>query len=323
MPIDPVPWFVGGGAEHSPEVARLLAFSATSGSEGVVRSGDLKVAATSTPSGQVQVRPGAGIILNRAIGGDLQSYMARMPTADTVSVAQTTSAGGRSDLVVIQVEDPFMSGEPWQDPTDPTVGPYVFTRVISNVPSTATRLQDVPGYEGRSAITLARIDIPANTATITSSMIKDMRNMARRRSDRQLLTGDPGTGAALTSSTFTAWPPAATAFSVDVPDWATSMTARVEMLGGQTAAAVAGQLRLVLNDSNDYAFATYNYNYAAQTGQARQPIVIAGTIAIPAALRGTTVSLRPSGLRSSGTGNLFTVDSAYYVADVQFTEKAI
>lgn len=322
MPLDSVPWFVGGGAQHSPEVARLLAYSATSGSEGVVRSPDLKVVATGTPSAQVQVRVGAGIILNRAVGGDLQSYIARNPTATTVSVAATSSSGGRSDLIVLQVEDPFMSGEPWQDPADVTVGPYVFVRVIPNVPNTTTRLQDVAGYAGRSAITLARIDIPASTATITNAMIKDMRKMARRRSERQLLTGDADAGFALTSSTFTSWPAASSAFSIDIPEWATSMTAKLELLGGQTAAQVSGELRLVVNNG-DYIFGTYAYNYSAQTNQARQPVIVAGDLAIPSALQGTTATLRMSGRRSGGSGNLFTVDSTYYLADVQFTEKPI
>lgn len=324
MPLDSVPWFVGGGAQHSPEVARLLAYAATSGSEGIVRASDLKVSATGTPSNMVQVSVGAGIILNRAVGGDLQSYIARMPTADQVAVAATTSSGGRSDLVVIQVEDPFMSGEPWQDPADPTVGPYVFTRVISNVPAGTTDLHDVSGYSGRSAITLARIDIPANTATITNSMIKDLRSMARVRTSRTMLLGSTDPGAQLTSSTFTGWPNVSDAFSVDIPSWATQMTAKLELLGGQTAASTSGQLRLVLNNSNDYTFGTYTYNYSAQTNQARQPVVVAGSIAIPSALRGTTASLRMSGMRDSGkSGYLFTVDSTYYIADIQFAEKPV
>ncbi len=233
MPLDSVPWFVGGGAQHSPEVARLLAFAATNGAEGVVLPGNLKVVATGTPSAQVQVRPGAGVILNRAVGGDLQTYMARNPTATTVSVAATSSSGARSDLIVLQVEDPFMSGEPWQDPADVTVGPYVFVRVIPNVPNTTTRLQDVSGYEGRSAITLARIDIPVSTATITNAMITDLRSVANPR-ETTVVAANLGTVTGTMDSTaYQAFPPYQPTLAV--PDWATY--ARIDVTISQVQAA--------------------------------------------------------------------------------------
>ena len=322
--FDPVPWFVGGGAEHSPEVARLLAYAATGGGEGIATPSSLRVRATSTPSNQVAINIGAGIILNRAIGGTLQSYIARMPTTDTVTIAATTSSGPRTDLIVAQVEDPNMSGEPWNDPADPTVGPYVFTRVIPNVPSTTTRLQDVSGYEGRSAIALARVTLPANTATITNAMITDLRRMAKPRSERQM----PDTSAApaannLTNSDFAFWPWANTPLTVDVPTWATHMIAKMEFLGGQTVGNAGGQIRLVLGTGSDlYPFGTYSYNYPDPLQKSRQPVVAAGTLALPASVRGTTQALRMQGLRSSGTGNLFTVDSTYYITDVQFLERA-
>lgn len=94
-----------------------------------------------------------------------------------VAIAATGSAGGRSDLIVAQVEDPNMAGEPWQTPTNPAVGPYIFTRVIPNVPAGTTSLRPL-GYSGRSAIVLARVDLPASTGTVTASMITDLRELA-------------------------------------------------------------------------------------------------------------------------------------------------
>lgn len=220
MAMDPVPWFVGGGAQHSPEVARLLAYAATGGAEGIVSVGDLQVLPLSVPGQGVQVLPGAALIRQRGSDDTGQTYVARNASATTVSVTPTGSSGGRSDLVVVQVEDPTVAGEPWQDPADPKVGPYVFIRVIPNVPAGTTRLQDVSGYSTRSAVTLARIDYPASTGTVTAAMIKDLRKVARPRQ----LTGKnmsfPTGSNPMPTGSYSGWP-TGIGEQVDVPDWAT------------------------------------------------------------------------------------------------------
>src|SRR5690606_29700444 len=131
MTWDAVPWFVGGGAEHSPEVARLLAYAATGGAEGIVLPTDLRVAPLSAPGSGVRVLPGAAPVRTRASGGALQTYVARLPVANTVSISATGSGAGRSDLIVARIEDPYVAGTPYQEPENPASGPYVFTRVIS------------------------------------------------------------------------------------------------------------------------------------------------------------------------------------------------
>jgi len=247
MAWDSVPWFVGGGAEHSPEVARLLAYAATGGAEGVVSTGDLKVQPLAVPGGSVVVAGGAALILARSVGGDQQTYVARLPDSDTVAIAPTGSSGGRSDLIVAQIEDPFMAGEPWQDPADPAVGPYVFTRVISNVPAGTTRLQNVAGYEGRSAVTLARVDLPASTGTVTSAMIKDLRTLARPR-ETTLVYADLGSSAGTLSSTDgKLFPPYAPA--VTVPEWATHVRVDVSISQLQSAGNSAGYVNVQVRDS--------------------------------------------------------------------------
>lgn len=221
MSWDAVPWFVGGGAQHSPEVARLLAYAATGSAEGIVTPGDLRVEATTVPGGNINIQPGDCLIRNRGQGGDSQTYVGRLATRDTVSIA-STSGTARSDLVVAQIEDPFMAGEPWQEPDDPADGPYIFTRVIPNVPAWTTRLQDVTGFEGRTALTLARIDIPANTGTITDSMITDLRKLAMPRTKRQLYVHNISASADLTSTSDTHWFSNNDDISVEIPEWATS-----------------------------------------------------------------------------------------------------
>lgn len=324
MGFDPVPWFVGGGAQHSPEVARLLAYAATGGAEGVVAPGNLKVTATAVPGGTVNVAPGGALVLNRAVGGSYQTYVARMVTADNVAIAQTTSAGARTDLIVAQIEDPFMSGEPWQDPTDPTVGPYVFTRVIPNVPANTTRLQDVSGYEGRSAITLARVTVPASTAAITSAMITDLRNVARPRSQRQVYSGVlPATARQITLSGGWSNFPNAPISGIQIPTWATHMILRMET----TYSTVSGNdyfyMQSYFGTDNQYGQIASITIDGASASKSRSPIINPTTDPwpIPVALRGTTQSLTTRVRAAGATGGVISTNASdYYIADITFME---
>lgn len=296
MSWDSVPWFVGGGAEHSPEVARLMAYAATAGAEGIVGTGDLRVAPLSVPGGSVRVAPGAALIRNRATGGASQTYVARNPTEDVVAIAATGSGGGRTDLIVAQVEDPFMAGEPWQTPTNPAVGPYIFTRVIPNVPAGTTSLRNLSGYSGRSAVVLARVNIPASTGTITAGMITDLRNVALPRATRSLdIFG--ASGGALGSTTEAAWP--TNERTVEIPEWATRLKGSVTLTGVmQTGGNEASIHRLKIGSSliSDVA----NVGIEADSTQ-RVTLTLPFTVPIAAALRGTTQSVTLLSRRSNST----------------------
>jgi hypothetical protein len=327
MSWDSVPWFVGGGAEHSPEVARLLAFAAIGGAEGIVEPGDLKVLPLDVPSGSVRVVIGAALIRNRATGGAQQTYVARNPTEDVVSISETGSSGGRSDLIVAQIEDPNMAGEPWQDPTDPKVGPYVFTRVIPNVPAGTTRLQDVPGYEGRSAITLARVDLPASTGTVTAALITDLRKLARPRSERQVVKGTlTDKTVTLSTSSWQAFPEKPITGLV-IPTWATHAVIRIDT----TIRFVSGDgyfnLQSYLGTGAPITsglFADAIIDSTSGGGSYRQPLVIPsdGVWAIPSSLRGKTVQLVTRVQGRANGGKIATGTTDYYFADVSFMERA-
>lgn len=315
---DPTPWFVGGGAQHSPEVARLLAYAATSGAEGIVTPDDLKVVPLDVPGGAVRAVPGAALVLNRSAGGAQQTYVARLPEADQIEVAATGSGGGRSDLIVAQIEDPFLPGEPWQEPADPTVGPYVFTRVIPNVPAGTTRLQDVPGYEGRSAVNLARIDLPPSTGTVAAAMITDLRKVALPRTKRAVFNREIVTRTNVTSAAFTDWPDAGA--SVDVPDWATAAIFRVETLAGHIGPNVTGEVRIMFGGLGVVRQA---YNLDLPAGQeVRVPMVVAGQADITHA-RGETRLITMQARRTAGTGYITSREDAYYVLEVEFMEQAV
>ncbi|MEU0427105.1 hypothetical protein ABZ235_26465 [Streptomyces canus] len=319
MAWDSVPWFTEGGAEHSSEVARLLAYAAFGGAQGIVGSGDLAVKALASPAAQVQVRPGACAIINRATGSTYQAYAGRLPTSDTVNIAATGTTA-RSDLIVARVENPNSYGETWPNPSDPVVGPYIFTRVVSGVAKTVTNVRQVRPND--SAITLARIDIPANTSTITQAMIKDLRDMVSPRRERVLYTAFPE-GASTLSYSDNKWHnwPAAASWSIDVPSWATrakvvmtfaglrmtrsDVYARMQTKWGST---LLGQDTYIDDDSGN--------------GTRRSTIVLADNYAIASALRGTTQTLSvQTYMYKSETGDLSVDAGTSIVADVEFVES--
>lgn len=175
MAFDSVPWFVEGGAQHSADVARLLAHIATGGKEGILATEDMRVMPLTTPGASVRVMPGACTIINRALGGDKQSYVGRSSTETELAVPASGSGGPRTHLVIARVENPYISGEPWGPPGDVEDGPYIFPRLIPDVPIATRSVHEL--NLGFSAITLARITVPTNTATITGSMVTDLRGV--------------------------------------------------------------------------------------------------------------------------------------------------
>lgn len=316
MAFDPVPWFVGGGALHSPEVARNFAWQATSGAEGVGSPLGLRVASLATPGTSVRILPGSCLVLNRSVGGAEQTYAARAGTETVLPVAAQGASGTRYDLVVARVEDPFMAGTPWADPTDATVGPYVFPRVISNVPAGTTRLQDVAGYSGDSAITLARIAIPANTATITQAMITDLRTVARPKRQRDLYNTQPTTTTSVTSTSYVNFANASNRV-VRIPSWA-SQVKIIGHIAGAVArnAALIGGVRILFG-SNGLAETAVDMDV-----NTRQTLLTSDTFAIPANYRGTDITIALQAKRSSGTGTLQTDQYSTVVLDVEFLEIA-
>lgn len=326
--MDPVPWLVGGGAQHSPEVARLLAFAATGGAEGVVNVSDLKVVPLSVPGGAVEALPGAALVRNRGAGGDSQTYVARNVTATQVEIAATGSSGGRSDLVVVQVEDPNVAGEPWQTPPDPAVGPYVFVRVIPNVPAGATRLQDVPGYEGRSAVTLARVDLPASTGTVTAEMITDLRKVANPRRAQEMRVITPPTVYQLPATTvYTPWPVQANGGvvgTVEVPEWASRMRMMVTITPVGLRSGSYGNLQATLGS---LAFTgTWDTQGGLNTDPFQQTFVIAGQHDVPASMRGgmRTLALhaRAGSSGQSAAAQPQAIGATRVVVQIDFEERA-
>lgn len=324
MTWDSVPWFVGGGAQHSPEIARLLAHAATAGSEGVLGPYDLKVNALAVPGGAVRVAPGGCVVLNRAAGGTSQSYVGRNTTEDQITIASTGSGGGRSDLIVARVEDPFMAGEPWQDPADPTSGPYIFTRVIPNVSPTTTTVTEL--NLGYSAIPLARVDVPASTGTIQASHIVDLRQLANPRRERHLVRHQPSTTYEIPADAWSHWPTFEPQFRV--PVWATHVVATMQAYSVQKSGGhFLGDLRLEWcipgNAGPEMGYAVIEEEDNSGVNS-RTSFAVTGEYEVTndrGLLRSIRVGARKLSAYSAANGHLKAFPSSNFVIDVEFFER--
>lgn len=345
---DSVPWFIGGGAQHSPEVARLLAYAATSSAEGIVTPGDLKVVPLAVPGSSVRILAGACLIINRAAGGAQQTYVGRNPSEDVKALAATGSGSARNDLIIAQVKDPFMPGEPWATPSDVTKGPYIFSEIVSNVPaSAAASNQAATAYlrtKGISGIVLAAVIFPANTATITAGMIRDLRKVAQPRrerfSGRYNITYDPNDAG--TTGTWLRYPDVPQPV-LDIPDWATQAFIRVDIDGIMARdSALAGWWTVFVGPAQPYGggtnaqtdpaipgvpngvlSTTLTYFNQQVYGDSNLHYVNSDVIAIPATMRGTAQTFSVRMKRGGGTGFFRSTAATQVVLDVEFLEAAV
>lgn len=313
MAVDPVPWFIQAPAEHSAEVARTLAYQAIGGKEGLARRGDLTVQALPVPGGAVQVLPGAAGILNRGSGGAGQAYVGRVGAAVSVPIAATGSGSGRSDLIVFRVDDPQYGGAV---PPSAENGPYIMLDVVSGVPAGTVRVQDVPGHEADSAVTLARVDLPASTGTVTGAMITNVSKVANPLTESVLRTYALVTADLVTLTATSAypaggqtWPVAVEAAwgEIDIPEWATRakivMTwAGVLQPAGDAWGGVWVQVGPTANPDN-VKTQLVRWDSPKASNASRTVVIAADDIPIPTALRGTSQKFYPRANVEAGSTN--------------------
>jgi hypothetical protein len=207
-------WAVDGN-QTDALLARLMNQAASLGSQGVIGHLDCQVNATGPATAGIVITSG-GVTVLGAESPYQGAYTGWNVGNDTSLSIGSTGGSPRSDMVVIRAEDPTWSGSPWGNPAS---GQILFPRVLTNVGGGATI---PPG--GYSCIPLARIDMPASTATVQQSYIHDLRQVCnpQRLLEVQTAAG-PGTASNWTVSTTPhAWPPGAS-WQVYVPPWATTM----------------------------------------------------------------------------------------------------
>ncbi|MCK8431861.1 hypothetical protein G3I77_02130 [Streptomyces sp. D2-8] len=295
------------GGTHPARAFRMMVRDLASGNQGVTEGNDLKVREWSTPGAGVRVGDGSAVVRGAAWG---QGSYTQYNVGDAIVPIAPTGSSARSDLICLRVEDPEYEGN--RDPAADEIG---YFHVVSGVSVTA---KAVPS--GMTAIPLARVDIPANTATITNAMVTDLRLIANPRRERRLYTAYPSALNRLVAQNgqWYNWP-AAARWKVPIPSWATSAKLLVTLAG------------LRLSESDVYA--NMQTSLGTDTGQTtsidddqganirRNTVVLADTITLAAALRGTTQDLfvrtQPS---KSEWGNLGVDAATSLIADVEFTE---
>ncbi|MFJ7004154.1 hypothetical protein ACIQU7_23525 [Streptomyces albidoflavus] len=297
---DGVPWFVTGTAA-SPETLRMV-LDAAVGGEGVVGPADLVVTALEMPADAVQVGTGAMVAREPGAG---QAYAARMPTVQSVDIEVAGADGPRSDLIVARIEDPY-GGQPWPEPEDPLTGPYVHTRVITDVPPGTTTLRAVD--DSSTAVVLARVDLPAGATQVTDAMVTDLRQIARPRQQEedQYLTGwtAPDDVGPVTD----AWEefPLGGTWTERAPEWATHVTVRCTLTGllHPDAVEARGQIRVVCGEQGGLAVP-----YAA-TAPGRLALQAGQRFALSPEERGQLVSVGVQGRGEEGFSGVLRADTA-------------
>lgn len=318
MAYDKTPWFVGAaGVEHSAEVARGLAYAATGGKSGIMGATDLKIVELPTPGGSVQYMPGTVGMVSLYPGGAGQSYIGRAGTAGTITIAPTTSAGGRSDLVIGRVRDPQYGTYNGFNPGTPNIGFDFFTvEVIQGVAAGTTKLEVSYPH-----VVLARIDIPASTGTITNAMIKDLRTKLNAQSSIWIKTAYPTQNHNMPKGTYNYWPLiSGQNITVPIPEWATKMFVKVYLTGIEVTNVGNGAgIRGVLgNQLIDNEHTTIHTNTVGRISH-----VHISEFTIPASYRGKGIIFGLQGNHTLGTGNIQADYQTSIAYEFHFREDAI
>lgn len=318
MAVDPTAYFVGGGAEHSPEIVRAAFYDSTGGSEGVAGALDLKVLATSPASAGVSVLPGGGIMVNRYPGGANQSYKGRNASSTFVPITATGSAGTRSDLVIMRVLDPQYEGQP---PADPLTFDYTRLTVIEGVPQSTVSVLDL--NLPYPAIELARVDMPVSTAAVAAGYVTDLRKIAQPKvqTDSSLLF--PSNDKIMSKTGYDSWPFSGTMTNILVPYWANQLEIVAHVSGaeitGTAGAKQVGGIRTGF-DVGAGGIANYSQNGIIVGTPGRQSVSIIGKHAIPTSRRGRLVTLTLQGYQTSGTGGIQADYQTSIAVDYRFKE---
>lgn len=283
MPLRPVPWAIGNGAENSVELARADTFVGSSGATGIVDPTDFQVTELPTPGAAVRVKKGTGVIRSTYPGTFGQSYVVQEQSYTDVPVAATGSSGGATKYVYVLITDTQYGG---QTPQSVANGPYNDYAVTTTLPATQPYLL------------LKKIVQPKSTATITNAMLTDLREVANPKSsdvwrprpnvasDKEYVTATGADGE---------WfPNNGGEQTIYIPDWATRVQISATWSGvrydsgknayGEMWVEFGPYLRA---STRQYSTQRFMYDTAASANTYRTNWIAEDDKYIPAALRGT------------------------------------
>jgi hypothetical protein len=226
-----------------------------------------------------------------------------------VPVQNTTSSGGRTDMVIIRILNPDTEGV--APPQNRDTGPYAATQIIQNVPSGAKGIEEL--NLGYSAIALALLTIPPSTSTVTTNMITNLRETKETPIPAPAVFTDvtnytsnstlppPPNGSGARFSSWLSWP-AGASWQVPVPTWATEAQLYYQV-NPQISDNTWGTMRFNFN-GRFTPEVTFDVNYPLISGASlircvytngggeRPLYVVGGKVSVSAAERGTIIPIR-------------------------------
>jgi hypothetical protein len=315
-------WAIEGGAAHSARLARAQVWVSMGGVQGVLGSADCEVKALATPGTKVRIMPGLCGILSRAVGHGREMYLAENVAEDLLDVP--ASAGvGRSHLVVVRAENPFLDGEGWPQPAfeDLDEGPYGGGRIIPDVPSNTTSVAQVDPE--MSAIALARIDVPASTSTIQTVMIHDLRVVVNpvTSTDAPPVV-QPGTETMLSTDTDPIPFPFTAPWAITIPLNATHVDIKVEMTALKLVTGdITGSIHAVIDGFGALTDQPIAFDWPNADVRVALTLIYPNVPVAPA-LRGTTKnSVVNAKVNPGAVGNLIADSATKVICTAQFKQR--
>lgn len=322
MALENIPWSLTGGIV-SASLARMLAYQATGGEEGVAGIGDMLVRQLATAGTSIRISNGGVVMNSRYPGVKNESYMARAGDETVVPYPANNTGATRYDLVICRIDDWNFAGQQSPPATLPTnaVAASKF-QVITGVPAGTTRFAQLGlAYP---AIALARVAVPANTSTITQAFITSVREKAvpRRKRDLRAIAQTGGRDNSITTGGERF--PDNGLFDVEVPTWATRVRI-VANWGSLLAPAGTVYANVWIRFADQSANVVIGQKSVIDLTSARNdPSRVVGMtaddLAVPAAVRGTTVKVAMMGGRLGGTANLKADAFTCISVDMEFLE---
>lgn len=289
-------WAIDGETDVPAQISRLMLRSATRNGNGIVEIGDLRVEELDVPATAVVVRDGA-FIARGAEDVWQGSYWGYNIGDETATLTATSSAGPRSDLIWLRVEDPTSTNGGWDG--DPNADPMARIVVTEGVSSGTKKIP-----AGKTGIPLALVTRPASTGTVLQEHIADLRQMVDGRTHSDQLTLKGTWDDSVVDSAGNVFPPDWEVFmngadwEIDVPEWAGQIVVSYVFYG----------LQFINNDNNQDARGSMRVNWG---GQGYDPddywfshvipnlsrVVVGGAtgasgIDVPQSMRGTTQHLK-------------------------------
>lgn len=309
MPFTSAPWALDG-ARTPASVARLGERAAVKES-GIIDPGGLKVLPLSTPGDGVRISVGGGVLENRYDLNSGQSYVVECTSEEIVGADENFTGilgqgSTKHHLICVSIGDPnySTSGHPWlTDLNKPVTDEdkldfqYVRAWVIKDVPLGTERVEDLPSPPTYPVYAIARIEVPSGSGSITSGMIKDVRQVVNAR-QKSVQWNVPVASDDLLSvpvdMQYETWPDNSVK-DVYIPKWATKVYVTAWIHQFLKAANILNDSRFRVaafsggtRKLNGATVTFYNPANGAGLTNTRHTILMGSPIDIPASERGTT-----------------------------------